>query len=556
MKKLRSIPLALAALLAAFLPAASLAQQPEAPSSVFGEQIEVRVVNVEVVVTDRQGNRMADLKPSDFRLKVDGKVVPIEYFNEVRGGQAIALAEGGGSQGGESAVKGLPSLAPGTPVGTSYLVFIDNFFSMGPQRDQVLRSLKGELSRLGPEDRMAIVAYDGGGARMLTSWTNSQRQLGQSIEQAIGDRAYGISRLAELRSFESTRRIAGTTFEPGPRQSFARSLDIEEEEFADRLAAQTERVVAAASATLRGFASPPGRKVMVLLSGGWPFSPVDYVVNNPNRPILDRDVPSGNELFRPLVDTANRLGYTIYSVDVPGVESGTVDAARESPSPTGLNIREDEHQASLIFVADQTGGKAMLNALSMNVLPAVEQDTRSYYWLGFTPPWQGNDKRHRVDVDVLRPGLKVRAREDFLDLSRKAETSMMVESAMLFGGAPDSSPLAVQIGQPVASGRKEMEVPVALAIPVDAVTFVPLEGKYVAEVELRVAAMDAAGNRAPMPVIPVTLTSSTEPKAGTAVRYETRMKLRRLPHTLTLAVFDPQSGKVLISRAEVQPPPK
>lgn len=552
MKKLRFIPLAFAALLAG-LPVLAQEQQPQT-QSVFGEQIEVRVVNVEVVVTDRQGNRVGDLKPTDFRLKVDGKAVPIEYFNEVRGGQAIALAEAGAET--AAAVKGLPSLAPGTPVGTSYLVFVDNFFSVGPRRDEVLRSLKDQLSRLGPEDRMAIVAYNGGGAQMLTSWTSSQRQLGQAIEQAIGERAYGVARMAELRSFESSRRLPGVSFEPTPRQSFAQRLDIEELEFADRLAAQTERAVMAAASTLRGFASPPGRKVMILLSGGWPFSPVDYVVNNANRPILDREVPRGDEIFRPLVDTANRLGYTIYSVDVPGVESGTVDASLASPAPPGLNVREQEHQAALTFVSDQTGGRALLNSQSTNVLPAVEQDTRSYYWLGFTPSWQGNDKRHRVDVDVLRPGLKVRAREDFLDLSRKVETSMMVESAMLFGGAPDSAPLAVQVGQAVAAGRKEMEVPVALAIPVDAVTFIPLEGKYLAEVELRVAAMDTAGNRAPVPVIPVTLSSDVEPKAGTSVRYETRLKLRRLPHSLTIAVFDPQSGKILTSRVEVLPPPK
>ncbi len=554
MTKLRFAPLALAALLAAS-PVMSQTQPEQAPTSVFGEQIEVRVVNVEVVVTDRQGNRVGDLKPADFRLKVDGKVVPIEYFNEVRGGQAIALAEGGAAA--ESVVKGLPSLAPGTPVGTSYLVFIDNFFSIGPRRDEVLRSFKDQLSRIGPEDRMAIVGYDGGGARMLTSWTNSQRQLGQAIEQAIGDRAYGISRLAELRSFESSRRLPGVTFEPTPRQSFTQRLDIEEEEFIARLAAQTERAVLAAASTLRGFASPPGRKVMILFSGGWPFSPIDYVVNNPSRPILeDRNLPRGEEIFRPLVDTANRLGYTIYSVDVPGVESGVVDAARASPTPAGLNTREHEHQDSLIFISEQTGGKALLNALSENVLPTVEQDTRSYYWLGFTPSWQGNDKRHRVDVDVLRPGLKVRAREDFLDLSRKVEVSMMVESAMLFGNAPDSAPLAVQVGQPVAAGRKEMEVPVAIAIPVDAITFIPLEGKYLAEVELRVAAVDAAGNRAPVPVIPVALRSDVEPKPGTSVRYETRLRLRRLPHDLTLAVFDPQSGKILTARVEVLPPAK
>jgi VWFA-related protein len=334
--------LSLLSLIAPVAPAT--AQQPAQPAqapSVFGESIEVRVVNVEVVVTNRRGERMAGLKPSDFKLKVDGKVVPIEYFNEVRGGQAVALAEGDSA----SPVKGLPSLAPGSPVGTSYLVFIDNYFSLGPRRNEALRNLKTQLSRLGPEDRMAIVSYDGGRVKMLSSWSDSARQLGDAIEKAIDEKTYGIARLAELRSFESTRRITGDPIEPSPRAAFAQRLDIQEIEFAHHLASQTERAVGAAASTLRGFASPPGRKVMLLLAGGWPFSPIDYVVNNPNRPVIEREVPRGDEIFRPLVDTANRLGYTIYAVDVPGVESGAADAGLAGPSATGLNIREQEHQA-------------------------------------------------------------------------------------------------------------------------------------------------------------------------------------------------------------------
>jgi VWFA-related protein len=553
MKTHRSGWLAAMAFAAALSPAA--AQQPpaEPPSGVFGEQIEVRVVNVELVVTDKQGNRVQGLKPADFRLKVDGKAVPIEYFNEVRGGQAIALdAEEAQS----ASVQGLPSLAPGSAVGTSYLVFIDDYFAIGPRRDEVLHELKGQLSRIGPEDRMAIVAYDGGRVDMLSSWTSSQRQLGAAIEQAIGRRAWGVSRLAELRSFEASRRVTGGTFEPGPRAAFAQRLDIEELEYAERLAAQTERAVAAAASTLRGFASPPGRKVMLLLAGGWPFSPVDYVVNNANRPILDREVPRGDQIFRPLVDTANRLGYTIYSIDVPGVEAQVVDASLAAPMRSGINIREEEHQASLLFAASQTGGKALLNAQSRELLQVVESDTRSYYWLGFTPSWQGNDKRHQVDVEVLKPGFKVRSRENFLDLSRRAETSMMVESAMLFGGAPDSAPLAIEVSKTVAAGRREMEVPVTLLIPVDAFTFVPIDGKYTAELELRVAAVDTGGNRSAVPIIPMTLRSESQPAAGAAMRFETKLRLRRLPHHLVLAVFDPLSGRILTGETDVVPPAK
>jgi VWFA-related protein len=554
MRTLRSRWLAVAGLLTALSPAAAQqppAQQPPAEQPpVFGEQIEVRVVNVEAVVTDRQGNRVTGLKPGDFRLKVDGKTAPIEYFNEVRGGQAVAPGEAAES----APVKGLPSLAPGSPVGTSYLVFIDDFFAIGSRRDQALRALKEQLTRLGPQDRMAIVAYNGGRVDMLSSWTNSQRQLGEAIEKAIGRRSYGVARLAELRSFEATRRFGGVTFEPTGRAAFAQRLDIQELEFAEHLAAQTERAVAAAASTLRGFASPPGRKVMLLLAGGWPYSPAEFVVNNPDRPVLERDVPQGEVIFRPLVDTANRLGYTLYPVDVPGVETEAADASLAAPRRNGINIREEEHQATLLFVADQTGGKALLNSQSADLLPIVESDTRSYYWLGFTPSWQGNDQRHKVEVEVTRPGLKIRSRDSFLDLSRKAENAMMVESVMLFGNGPDAIPLPVQIGTPVADGRREMLVPIVLAIPVDSVTFVPLNGKYVAELELRVAAVDTGGNQASVPLIPVTLTVETQPKAGTAIHYETKLRLRKLPHQLTLAVFDPLSGKTLTAQADVLPP--
>jgi VWFA-related protein len=557
MHRFNSGCLAVLALLAVIGPATAQQKpsgQPQAPQSVFGEQIEVRVVNVEAVVTDRQGNRVTGLKPGDFRLEVDGKAVPIEYFNEVRGGQAVAPGEEEKS----SAIKGLPSLAPGSPVGTSYLVFVDNYFSLGPRRNDVLRALKGQLSQLGPEDRMAIVSWDGGQVEMLTSWSNSARQLGDAIEKAVGERTYGIARLAELRTFVSSQRLSGFGggAELSPRQAFAQRPDIEEIEFAQRLVGQTERAVAAAVSALHGFAAPPGRKVMLLLSGGWPYSALDYVINNPNRPVIEREVPRGEEILEPLVDTANRLGYTLYPVDVPGIEGTSADASLAAPAATGINIREQEHEASLLYVAQQTGGKALLNSQSAQVLDVAEADTRSYYWLGFTPSWQGNDKPHKVRLAVLPKGLNVRSRTGFLDLSRKAENSLIVESAMMFGNSPDVIAMPVKLGAPVPSGRREMEVPISLAIPADSITFVPVNGKQTAELELRVAAVDSGGNRAPVPVIPVTLTGAEAPKAGAFVRYDTRLKLRKLPHHLTLAIFDPLSGKILTAQADVVPPQK
>ncbi len=294
--------------------------------------------------------------------------------------------------------------------------------------------------------------------------------------------------------------------------------------------------------------------MLLLLAGGWPFSPADWVVNNPSRPIIEREVPRGDEMLGPLADTANRLGYTIYSVDVPGMEFQGADAEASDPGPLGgLHTREQEVHASLEFVAQRTGGKALLNSHRESALATAEADTRSYYWLGFTPPFKRDDARHDIAVDVTRPGLQVRSRSSYLDLSRRGEVSLMVESAMLFGSAPGAEPLPVNFGKAVKSGRREMDLPVTLAIPTSSITTVPIDGKHVAQLELRVAALDEKGDRSEIPVVPLRLSLDEPPQPGKFLKYETTLRLRRIAQHVVVAVFDPLGGKILTAEADVKP---
>ena len=54
-------------------------------SSRFGETIEVSLVNVDVIVTDRAGNHVRGLTAADFELYENGKLQPITNFAEYRG---------------------------------------------------------------------------------------------------------------------------------------------------------------------------------------------------------------------------------------------------------------------------------------------------------------------------------------------------------------------------------------------------------------------------------------------------------------------------------------
>jgi VWFA-related protein len=541
MRHLRHLVLILSA---ALLPAFATAQQtpPSEPPSIYGDVIDVRVVNVEVVVTDRAGNRVTDLKPGDFRLKVDGKEVPVEYFTEVRSGSAVApAAETGAAPGGPAGVE------PGGRVGTSYLVFIDNYFATEFRRNEVLRDLKGQLSHLQPEDRMAVVAWDGGKVSIVSNWSSSPNELARAFDVAMGAKARGLDRVTELRTFQNDLGFSQQTVgDNAPLSVEARmsasALSGQERAYADVVERQVEGAVSAAISALRGFASPPGRKVMLLLSGGWPYSVTSFLRGD-GPPPSSREVRDGAELLRPLSSTANLLGYTIYPVDVPGVETAAADATSFGAA-AGSSFREQEIEGSLYFLAEETGGTPLLNSNRNQALARTSTDVASYYWLGFTPTWRRNDERHKVEVEVLRPGLQVRSRKGFLDLSRKAEVSMKVESALLFGGFPGAAPLPLKLGEVRKARRGQIEIPLTLGLPADILTVVPHEGKFAAELELRIAASDANGNSSEIPVIPLTISGDKPPKAGGFVRYDTKITLNGKAETLVLAVYDPVSGKI------------
>ena len=173
---------------------------PEALPGVFGDVLEVRVVNLEVVVTDRDGARVRGLSPQDFRLKVDGKEVPIDYFSEVTGGIAGAALPG---------VESVPSVSSGEAVGTSYLVFVDDSFSLRVDRNRVLEKLREQLGYLGPHDRMAIVSFDGKRLEMLSTWSQSRPALERVLRAELGHRTHGIERRAQWGSVERDRQLLG-----------------------------------------------------------------------------------------------------------------------------------------------------------------------------------------------------------------------------------------------------------------------------------------------------------------------------------------------------------
>ena len=554
-------PLVLLALPLAAAPLASAAERPAAGFDPFGEVVDVRLINVEVVVTDRTGARIHGLAPEDFRLLVDGEEVALDFFTEVRDRRAVDT----GSTADDATAP--PSAPAGEAVGVSYLVYVDDYFPLARDRNAVLDQLAAHLGDLGPADRMAIVAYDDRRLDLLTGWTSSQEELAAAFAAARERPAHGLRQLAELRNHDRTLALAGDA-----RGADAlRRTGVEDRAFALEMAGRVRRSVAAATSAVRGFSSAPGRKVLLLLAGGWPYSAIGYASGDPTL-VAPGEVADGGEILRPLVDAANRIGYTVYPVDVPGlsrsggsdVEQGGrldpfsgADEQRFADFDSAVLVdREATLEDSLRHVARETGGEALINSRRLAALPAVRDDVGNYYWLGFTPPGDADDRRHGVRVVVDRPGLRVRTRQSYLDLTPAAERTLAVEGALVFGGRGGTAAAAVvggfsaELGAAERDGRR-IQVPLAVHIPTGMLTAVPDGAGWLARVELRIGSRDGQRRVSEVAAVPVELRFPEPPQPGRHVTFRNTLRLRNADQVLVIQVTDPVGGATRTTEAEL-----
>src|SRR6185295_3883101 len=121
-------------------------------------------------------------------------------------------------------------------------------------------------------------------------------------------------------------------------------------------------------------------------------------------------------------------------------------------------------------------------------------------------------------LEVRRPGLAVRSRTGFSDLSRAEEAELQAASQILYGGMT-TAPLAVTAGAIRRSGWRTMEMPLAVEIPVAALTPLPAEGGWNLAANLSIAVLDGSVESAKWKTLPVRIHAAALPEAGGSLRW-------------------------------------
>src|SRR5687768_4562163 len=140
-------------------------------------------------------------------------------------------------------------------------------------------------------------------------------------------------------------------------------------------------------------------------------------------------------------------------------------------------------------MADTTGGKVALNSNRMGALERLVEDSTSYYLLGFSPIWRGDDRGHKVELAVTRPGLQVRTRTSYIDASHRRRLSLEADAALLLGKLDAQPRLIVNVGEP-APGAGGERTAVTLGVPVGSLAFFRHEKGFRAEAPIVVVMLD------------------------------------------------------------------
>jgi VWFA-related protein len=455
-------------LLAAALPLSGT-PQPAQPDN-FGESLEVRIVNVDVVVRDKDGKPVPGLTAADFVLLENGKPQAITNFAEFRE-TAPEIGEAPGT---------VPAVATRPPQKRYIAFFVDRLnLREKLNREEFFRGLRAFVDDSMREGDEAAVFVWGTSLETRLPMTGDRAALTSAINRLEDEARLQIDYTDLERSELQFREQAW-----GGDPSAASMIEADRRNAAQRAFDLQQRKTYAINAALQSLAGLDGRRIMILATERFSKLPgLEYGYASTEF--------NARKMIDSVVDEANASSVTVYGVFPRGLDrdamaqgAGSYDAASGTAAggPVANPYEQLQNQAETIdSIATRTGGTAALGGkLSAHSLDSAAQQLDNYYSLAYRP--SGDDRMRSIKVKVSRPGLEVLARSAIVDKPEKELAHDRMISRVLFGAGPSAIPISVTQAAVKKKGLTTYTVPVEIKIPIAQLTTVPgtkgLDGKF------------------------------------------------------------------------------
>jgi VWFA-related protein len=520
------------------LPAAA---QPSKPS--FEGAVEVNVVNVDVAVTDRQGNRVTGLKKEDFEVLEDGKRVEVVNFDALEGGAGGLTGDG----------------APRDPEEAWTLaIFFDDANIQPSHRARVLQQLHDFLAhKTAPGDRVMLATNDLS-LHIRVPFTSDLAALDRGFQEISALPARGAEserdRTHAVDSIVQRIQVA----QAGSSDLVPCPLDIATpaQTYAGARRQEVLRSLGALKVLVNSLSGMPGRKAVLHVSDGIPMTPGEEVfqflaelckdgtaidleggesptprqarsvlvverppVNNPrgtiensgsipdqasyqggSQALLDAQTYSVAKELEALAAHANANRVTLYALQASGVQGNAATQAGSGPGarlfrfPSVSSVLRAGLRDSLQLLADETGGRAILDANDFGPgLSRMRDDFSTVYSLGISPAHNGDSREHKLAVKVKRPGLELRYRQSYRDkpaLERAVDRTL---AALYHGIEENPLDVTLELGDQAPAAGGQYSVPLRLRIPLFKLTILNQNDTYQGSLRLMVVIRDEQG---------------------------------------------------------------
>jgi len=527
----------------------ALAQDPPAG---FAEQVEVRVMDLDVVVTDRDGKPVRDLKRQDFTVRLGGKVVPIDYFARVDAGAIHApdLATASPEQ-----VLAAPERAEQVYLPRYFLIYVDLGHMNPVWKRRALEPLRDLVARFGPSDHGRVLMFDRR-STVLTEWTSKKEALLAALSTV--DKTVGMSRLtSERQARYSVDHPPGLT--PGQR---SRYIEFVVSQYAKEARAATLELLRDVESGLAALAPLAGKKSFLFVSGGFDFQPGlalgAYGLGRSG--FLTRDSRDVSADLDAIVKRANASEITFYAMDARGLDERTDlgDASDSRPDDPLLEKRDlsslalHDSQQGLVHLADETGGLALMNTNDLGAgLSRIHEDTSSYYSIGVTLSKLPSAGYQNVRVEVGRPGAVVRTRRGYAARSESERVRDRVQATLTTNLRYSGVSVAIRMGKPVRKGGR-YTVPLSVTIPPSGLTFLPEGTNRRATADVYIAAMDEQGRMSEITREDATFALPAGREETIPLVHSATLLTRKGNHRIVVNVRDKVTGRMGTAKADVR----
>ena len=453
-------------------------------------RVNSNLVNLDVMVKDKKGKPITDLKAEDFVLSENGVRQNIEFFDST-----LTTGNDTGRTGTISV-----STGPRPPISLPRNIIamvLDGQTTEGANLKHVRDGMTKYIrERISDSDSVALFAISGG-LQLLQSFTQDKAKLISAVEQADGISTG--SKTAEQRGINEAMATTRDQLAAGPTGvitspaggSAAAQAMISQrilEQYVQLRSAlstqQTRPVLAGLAAICEGLRAIPGKKTLVVFSQGFVAPQA-----------LDWQVQS-------TIDIANRANVAIYIIDSSGLTGGTPQSGALVPSSalSGISAETSQEnriragagesvfdvsrqeglnrQQDLLYrISGDTGGQFIKNTNDIaSGLERIDEEIRSRYTLAYRstdPNFDGSFRK--VKIEVRRPDAKVLARPGYYAIPPSQVVPFSPEDTKLLANfetisAHSTLPLSLQLNS-FRSQPGYYIVPLSFEIPPAAVEF-------------------------------------------------------------------------------------